>query len=77
MRKPTLPEAAFLAVTSTTAVVSSAILVPEIAEEVGQAMQQAAQSSTPENDFNNGYLAGGITVASGVGAVMYKKANEP
>lgn len=77
MRVPTPSEAAFLTIIGGVATVSSAILVPEIVEDVQEQAELTTQSSTPQSDFNNGFMAGVVTSAAIVGKVIYDKANNP
>lgn len=75
MRVPTPSEAAFLAITAGVATVSTAIIAPEIHEDLQEQVELAAQSSTPQNDFNNGFVAG-LGTAAIVGATIYNKAKD-
>lgn len=76
MRLPTPSEAAFLAITAGVATVSTAIIAPEIHEDLQEQMESLSQSSTPQSDFWNGSLFGGTVVASGVAAAMYNQAKD-
>ncbi|MEG5035340.1 hypothetical protein [Microcoleus sp. AT3-D2] len=83
MRKPTASESVFLAGTLTTALLTTATVVPNVMQELQEDAQQASEElkrknlPNPADVFTSGLVTGLVTGAIGATKLISDKLNNP